>query len=81
MKKNHSFADKTKKNFRNQRQSCKKSPFKDLNSQELSNKKLMNFRRKSEEIFKKTPSHREMREQKHSKKKSAHEIMGNIKVI
>lgn len=41
----------------------------------------MNFRRKSEEIFKKTPSHKEIREKRHSKKKSQHEIIGNEKII
>ena len=70
MNKNHSYTDTTKKSGRTRRQSCKKSPFKDLNSQDLSNKKIFNLRRKSEEIFKKNASHRDVREQRHSKKKS-----------
>lgn len=70
MNKNHSYTETTKKNPHTRRQSCKKSPFKDLNSQDLSNKKIFNSRRKSEEIFKKNASHRDVREQRHSKKKS-----------
>lgn len=66
--KHSSRNEKNKRNSHAQKESMKKTPFKNINSYEIPLQKSMHLRGKSEEIFRKSPNHRDSKEQKSNKK-------------